>query len=190
MSTQDASDIIDRVLISEDRLRARIAELGRAISADYAGRDLLLVSILKGSVVFLSDLMRCIDIPHQIDFMAVSSYGVGARISSGVVRIVMDLATNIEGRNVLIVEDIIDTGETLDYITRILRERGPKSLRICTLLNKFERRRVNIPLDYVGFDIPNAYVFGYGLDVDELHRNLPFVATLRDGASAQGVLPT
>ncbi len=186
MTVRNAGDIIDTILIPEDRLRARIAELGRAISEDYEGRDLLLVSILKGSVIFLSDLMRCITVPHQIDFMAVSSYGVGARISSGVVRIVMDLATSIEGRNVLIVEDIIDTGETLDYITRILRERGPKSLRICTLLNKVERRRVDIPVDYVGFDIPNAYVFGYGLDVDEFHRNLPFVATLRDGATVHG----
>ena len=185
MSAQDAALITRQVLIFEEALRTRIGELGRAISADYAGQDLLLVAILKGSVIFLSDLMRAISMPHQIDFMAVSSYGVGARISSGVVRIVMDLATNIEDRNVLIVEDIIDTGQTLDYITRILRERGPRSLRICALLNKASRRQVHIPLDYVGFDIPDQYVFGYGLDVDEFHRNLPYIATLKDGASAQ-----
>jgi hypoxanthine phosphoribosyltransferase len=183
---QVANSITQGVLISEEELRHRIHELGQAISVDYAGQDLLLVAILKGSVIFLADLMRAITIPHQIDFMAVSSYGVGARISSGVVRIVMDLATNIEGRNVLIVEDIIDTGQTLDYIIRILGERGPKSLRICTLLNKGSRREVEIPVDFIGFDIPNEYVFGFGLDVDELHRNLPYVATLKPGASAQG----
>jgi len=185
MRTQDAARITKEVLIPEERLHQRIRELAQAISADYAGQDLLLVAILKGSVIFLSDLMRALTIPHQIDFMAVSSYGVGARASSGVVRIVMDLATNIEGRNVLIVEDIIDTGQTLDYITRILRERAPKSLRICTLLNKPSRREIEIPVDYVGFDIPNHYVFGFGLDVDEFYRELPYVAILKEGASAQ-----
>jgi len=144
------------ILISEDKLQARIAELGQAISADYAGKDLLLVCVLKGGVMFLTDLMRHITVPHSIDFMAVSSYGVAARESSGVVRILMDLSTNIEGRHVLIV-----------------------SLRICTLLNKVERREVDIPLDYVGFDIPNKFVFGYGLDLDELYRDLPFVAVLK-----------
>ena len=183
MQTQDADLITHRILIGEEQLRQRIAELGQAISADYAGADLLLVAILKGSVLFLADLMRAISIPHCIDFMAVTSYGVGARISTGVVRILMDLETNIEGRNVLIVEDIIDTGQTLDYITRILRERGPKSLRICTLLDKASRREVPVPLDYVGFEIPNEYVFGYGLDVDEFHRNLPYIATLKPGGS-------
>ncbi len=185
MQAQEPARLTQEVLISEEQLRRRIQELGQAISADYAGQDLLLVAILKGSVIFLADLMRAISIPHQIDFMAVSSYGVGARISSGVVRILMDLAANIEGRNVLIVEDIIDTGQTLDYITRILRERGPKSLRICTLLNKASRRQVDIPVDYVGFDIPDKFVFGFGLDVDELHRGLPYVAVLKPGASAQ-----
>ncbi len=184
MSVQQAAETTREILITEEQLHTRIAELGQAVSADYAGQDLLLVAILKGSVVFLSDLMRAISIPHQIDFMAVSSYGVGARISSGVVRIVMDLSTSIEGRNVLIVEDIIDTGETLGYITRILRERGPRSLRICTLLNKASRRRVDIPVDYVGFDIPNKFVFGFGLDVDEFQRNLPFVAAMKNGSSA------
>ncbi len=183
MHIQDAANNAKEVLITEENLQGRIRELGEAVSADYAGQDLLLVAVLKGSVIFLSDLMRALSVPHQIDFMAVSSYGVGARVSSGVVRIVMDLATNIEGRNVLIVEDIIDTGQTLDYIVRILQERGPKSLRICTLLNKPSRREVDIPVDYVGFDIPNRYVFGYGLDIDEFHRNLPYVAALKDGAS-------
>ena len=167
------------ILISEDKLQARIAELGQAISTDYAGQDLLLVCVLKGGVMFLTDLMQHITIPHSIDFMAISSYGIAARESSGVVRILMDLSTNIEGRNVLIVEDIIDTGHTLAYITRLLRARQPASLRICTLLNKAERREVDIPLDYVGFDIPNKFVFGYGLDLDELYRDLPFVAVLK-----------
>ena len=189
MNAQDAASTATETLITEKRLRKRIVELGQAISRDYAGQDLLLVAILKGSVVFLSDLMRAISIPHQIDFMAVSSYGVGVRISSGVVRILMDLATSIEGRNVLIVEDIIDTGQTLDYIIRILHERAPGSLRICTLLNKASRRQVNIPLDYVGFDIPNRYVFGFGLDVDEFRRNLPYVAMLKDGAPAGAEKP-
>ncbi|HOG45910.1 MAG TPA: hypoxanthine phosphoribosyltransferase [Anaerolineae bacterium] len=185
MQAQEASRLTQEVLIAEDEVQVRIAELGRAISNDYGGQDLLLVAILKGSVVFLADLMRAITIPHQIDFMAVTSYGVGARASSGVVRILMDLAANIEGRNVLIIEDIIDTGQTLHYITRILHERGPKSLRICTLLNKASRREVDIPVDYVGFDIPDSFVFGFGLDVDEFHRNLPYVAVLKPGASAQ-----
>lgn len=184
MSTQDVAPATRETLISEEQLHRRIAELGQAISEGYQGQDLLLVAILKGSVIFLSDLMRAIRIPHQIDFMAVSSYGAGARVSSGVVRILMDLETNIEGRNVLIVEDIIDTGQTLDYIIRILRERGPKSLRICTLLDKAGRRIVDIPVDYVGFEIPNRYVFGFGLDIDEFQRNLPYVAVLRNGAGA------
>ena len=186
MTVLNSDAIVRDILIGEDQLRQRVAELGHEVSALYQGQDLLLVAVLKGSVVFLSDLMRALSIPHQIDFMAVSSYGVGARISSGVVRIVMDLATNIEGRNVLIVEDIVDTGQTLDYIRRILGERGPRSLRICTLLSKPSRREVDVPIDFVGFDIPNEYVFGYGLDVDELYRHLPFIATLKPGASPQG----
>ncbi len=185
MQAQEASRLTQEVLISEETLRTRIHELGQAISADYAGQDLLLVAILKGSVIFLSDLMRAISVPHQVDFMAVTSYGVGARISSGAVRILMDLATSIENRNVLIVEDIIDTGQTLHYINRILRERGPKSVRICTLLDKASRREVDIPVDYVGFEIPDCFVFGFGLDVDEFHRGLPYVAVLKAGASAQ-----
>lgn len=173
-------EFLEEVLIPEEAIQQRVAELGAEISRDYEGVDqLLLVCILRGAVVFLADLMRKIAVPTAIDFMAVSSYGVGARTSSGVVRILMDLKTNIEGRHVLIVEDIIDTGRTLDYITRVLRERRPASLKVCCLLSKPERREVHVPIDYVGFDIPDRYVFGYGLDVDELWRQLPFVGVLR-----------
>jgi len=168
---------IEDVLIPADTLQARIAELGAQISRDYEGQDLLLLAVLKGSVLFLTDLMRHITIPHSIDFMATSSYGPGLE-SSGAVRILKDLDQPIEGRNVLIVEDIIDTGATLDYLLRILRARLPRSLEICTLLNKPGRRLVNVPVRYIGFDIPNKFVFGYGLDLAELYRNLPFVATL------------
>jgi hypoxanthine phosphoribosyltransferase len=163
-------------------LQSRIAELGQQISQDYAGRDLLLVCILKGGVLFLTDLMRNITIPHAINFMAVSSYGAGSRESTGAVRILMDLETNIEGRNVLLVEDIIDSGHTLAYITRVLRARNPNSLRVCTLLDKFERREVDVRLDYVGFQIPNKFVFGYGLDLDEVYRNLPFIGVVKPDA--------
>lgn len=173
-------EFLEEVLIPEEAIQQRVAELGAEISRDYEGVDqLLLVCILRGAVVFLADLMRKITVPTAIDFMAVSSYGVGARTSSGVVRILMDLKTNIEGRHVLLVEDIIDTGRTLDYITRVLRERRPASLKVCCLLSKPGRREVHVPIDYVGFDIPDRYVFGYGLDVDELWRQLPFVGVLR-----------
>ncbi|HXV99290.1 MAG TPA: hypoxanthine phosphoribosyltransferase [Anaerolineae bacterium] len=163
-------------LINEERLQARIKELGRQISADYAGHDLLLLCILKGGVLFLSDLMRQLTIPHEIDFLAVSSYGKEVRESTGVVRILKDLDEPIAGRSVLIVEDIVDTGHTLAYITNILQARQPASLKICTLLDKVERRQVEIPVDYVGFVIPDKFVFGYGLDLDEKLRNLPFIA--------------
>lgn len=168
---------IKEILIPADRLQQRICELGAQISQDYAGQDLLLLAVLKGSVLFLSDLMRCITIPHAIDFMATSSYGASTE-SSGVVRILKDLDEPIEGRNVLIVEDIIDTGHTLSYLMRMLSARMPRSLRICTLLNKPGRREVEVPVDYVGFDIPNEFVLGYGLDYAELYRNLPYVAVL------------
>lgn len=173
-------EIAEGVLIPADELQARVAELGAEISRDYAGKDPLLVCILKGGVFFLVDLIRHLTIPHMIDFMAVSSYGTGVRESTGVVRILMDLNTDISGRHVLLVEDIVDTGHTLDYILRILQERGPASLKVCALLNKAARRKVEIPIEYVGFEIPDKYVFGYGLDVDERYRNLPLVATLRD----------
>lgn len=168
---------IAEILIPSDKLQARVAELGAEISRDYAGQDLLLLAVLKGSVIFLSDLMRQITVPHAIDFMATSSYGTGME-SSGVVRILKDLDAPIEGRNVLIVEDIIDTGHTLDYLVRILRARMPRSLRICTLLNKPSRREAPVQVDYVGFDIPNKFVFGYGLDYMQLYRNLPYIAVL------------
>jgi hypoxanthine phosphoribosyltransferase len=163
-------------LINEERLQTRIKELGRQISADYAGHDLLLLCILKGGVLFLSDLMRQLTIPHEIDFLAVSSYGKEVRESTGVVRILKDLDEPIAGRSVLIVEDIVDTGHTLAYITNILQARQPASLKICTLLDKVERRQVEIPVDYIGFVIPDKFVFGYGLDLDEKLRNLPFIA--------------
>jgi len=168
---------VKEILIPEDRLQQRIGELGAQISRDYAGEDLLLLAVLKGSVLFLSDLMRHITIPHAVVFMATSSYGASTE-SSGIVRILKDLDEPIQGRNVLIVEDIIDTGHTLDYLLRLLRARMPKSLRICTLLNKPDRREVDVHVDYIGFDIPNEFVLGYGLDYDELYRNLPYVAVL------------
>ena len=170
---------IAKILITREQLQQRIAELGDALSREYAGKDLLLVCVLKGGVLFLSDLMRAIHIPHEIDFMAISSYGGGRTESSGVVRIVMDLNRNIANRNVVIVEDIIDTGHTLSYMTENLRTRNPRSLKICTLLNKPSRREVDVHVDYIGFDIPNEFVVGYGLDYDEIYRNLPFVGVLK-----------
>jgi hypoxanthine phosphoribosyltransferase len=175
----DWQEYVEEVLVSEGTLQERIAELGTQISADYEGKDLLLVCVLKGGVMFLTDLMRHITIPHRIDFMAISSYGTGARESSGIVRILMDLSTDIKGRDVLIVEDIIDTGHTLDYILRLLQTRNPASLRVCCLLDKPSRREVPIAVDYLGFSIPDKYVFGYGLDLDEYYRDLPMVATLK-----------
>ena len=174
-------------LIDEEQLQTRIRELGAEISKDYAGQDLLLLCILKGGVLFLTDLMREITVPHDIDFMAVSSYGKEIRESTGIVRILKDLDEPINGRNVLIVEDIIDTGHTLEYILRLLRARSPASLRICCLLDKPSRREVSITVDYLGFSIPDKYVFGYGLDLDELYRDLPLVATLRPELYSQFV---
>jgi len=178
--------LVGEVLLDPVSIDRRVCELGAQISADYAGTaDLLMVSILKGSVAFLVDLMRQVTIPHAVDFMAVSSYGAHARTTSGTVRIDMDLRQVIEGRTILIVEDIVDSGLTLDYICRLLRERQPKSLRICTLLSKPSRRRVDLPLDYIGFEIPDKFVFGYGLDWDEHYRNLPFIAVVADGGIAK-----
>ena len=168
---------ISEILIPSDKLQARIAELGAEVSNDYADRDLLLLAVLKGSVVFLSDLMRQITVPHDIDFMATSSYGSAVE-SSGAVKILKDLDEPIQGRDVLIVEDIIDTGMTLDYLTRTLRARLPRSLRVCTLLNKPSRREVDVPVDYIGFDIPNKFVLGYGLDFQQKYRNLPYIGVL------------
>jgi len=175
----DLEQDLAKILITPEQLQKRITELGEAISRDYAGKDLLLVCVLKGGVLFLSDLIRAIYIPHAIDFMAISSYGGTRTESSGVVRIVMDLNTNIANRSVLIVEDIIDTGRTLTYITELLKTRNPTSIKICTLLNKPSRREVDVPLDYIGFDIPNEFVVGYGLDYNEIYRNLPFIGVLK-----------
>ena len=169
---------IERVLVDAAAVQARIRELAAQISDAYHGQDLLMISVLKGSIVFMADLMRYITIPHEIDFMATSSYGAGTR-SSGVVRILKDLNQSIEGRNVLIVEDIIDSGHTLSYLLRILQERQPDSLRIVTLLDKPERREVDIVVDWVGFSIPNDFVVGYGLDYNELYRNLPYIGVLK-----------
>lgn len=169
---------IAKILLTEEDIRERTQELGTRISEDYAGRDLMLICVLKGGFMFLSDLLRAISVPLSVDFMATSSYGAGIE-SSGVVRILKDLDVPIEGRNILIVEDIIDTGHTLDYLLRILDERQPASLRICTLLNKPDRREADIKIDYLGFNIPNEFVVGYGLDFDELYRNLAYIGVLK-----------
>lgn len=171
-----------KTLFKPEQLQVRIRELGAEISRDYKGKDLLLVCVLKGGILFLTDLMRSLTIPHAIDFMAISSYG-GTRIeSSGVVRILMDLNSNIENRNVLVVEDIVDTGRTLHYIIENLMTRDPASLKVCTLLSKPSRREIEVKLDYVGFEIPNEFVVGYGLDFDELYRNLNFIGVLKEEA--------
>src|SRR5690348_1378338 len=170
---------IGEILVEADDLRERVKELGEEISADYADRDLLLVGVLKGAVFFLSDLMRHLEVPCEVDFMAVASYG-SSTDSSGVVRILKDLDIPIEGREVLIVEDIVDSGLTLSYLLRTLRARNPKSLEACALLTKPERRKVDRPIRYVGFEIPNRFAIGYGLDHAEKFRNLPYVAVLAD----------
>ncbi|HLF91626.1 MAG TPA: hypoxanthine phosphoribosyltransferase [Anaerolineales bacterium] len=172
------TDFLQEILIDETALQNRITELGAEISRDYAGEDLLLICILRGGVLFLTDLMRRITIPHTIDFMAVSSYGAGARESTGHVRINFDLKTDIYNCNVLLVEDIIDSGYTLKTVLEILEIRRPKTLRVCTLLDKTERRKVEVPIHYAGFVIPDKFVFGYGLDIDEYYRNLPFIAAV------------
>jgi hypoxanthine phosphoribosyltransferase len=168
---------VGEILIEADALQARIGELGAEISADYAGRDLLLVGVLKGAVFFMADLMRELTVPCEIDFMAISSYGA-ATDSSGVVRILKDLDINVSGRDVLVVEDIIDSGLTLSYLMRNLRARKPTTLEVVTLLTKPERREIDVPVRYVGFEIPNRFVIGYGLDFAERYRNLPYVAVL------------
>jgi hypoxanthine phosphoribosyltransferase len=177
---QSYQDFLSEILIPEQKLQERIKELGEQISQDYQGKDLHLVCILRGGVMFLTDLMRQIDVPHSIDFMAISSYGVGVREASGHVRLTMDLRDDIQGRDVLLVEDIVDSGNTLSSVLGLLATRKPKSLRVCTLLDKAERRETEVPLDYVGFVIPNKYVFGYGLDLDEFYRELPFVGVVNE----------
>ncbi len=176
---RDYREFLAEILIPEDRLQARVQELGAAISRDFAGKDLMLVCILRGGVMFLADLMRVLSVPHTVDFMAVSSYGAGVRSTTGQVRISLDLTTSIEGRNVLIVEDIIDSGFTLASVLELLSARRPHSLQVCTLLDKAERRETEVPIAYCGFVIPNKFVFGYGLDLDEYYRNLPFVGVVQ-----------
>ncbi len=169
--------LIGETLVPEDRLAQRVRELAAEISRDYAGRDLLLVGVLKGAVFFLSDLMRHLEIPVEVDFMAVASYGSATK-SSGVVRILKDLDAVIEGRDVLIIEDIVDSGLTLQYLLRNLAGRDPRSLEVCALLVKPDRQKVELPTRYVGFEIPNRFAIGYGLDYAERYRNLPYVAAL------------
>jgi hypoxanthine phosphoribosyltransferase len=176
-------ELIGDILVSEEKLQKRVAELGAEISRDYEGRDLIMVGILKGAVLFLADLMRNLTVDPVLDFMAVSSYG-SSTDSSGVVRILKDLDAPIEGRDVLIVEDIIDSGLTLHYLLRNLKARNPASLEVCSLLTKPERRRVEDPIRYVGFEIANRFAIGYGLDYKQRFRNLPFVAALDDPESA------
>ena len=180
----ELSAAVSEILIDEETLHGRIAELGAQVSDDYRGEDLLLIGVLKGAIFFMADLMRSIDIPCEVDFMAISSYGAGID-SSGVVRILKDLDVSIEGRNVLVVEDIIDSGLTLSYLLRNLEAREPASLEVCALLTKPERRENDVVCRYVGFEIPNRFVIGYGLDFAERYRNLPFVGVLRDELAAQ-----
>jgi len=177
---------VGEVLIDAERLQARIQELGEEITADYAGKELLLVGVLKGAVFFMADLMRAIAVPCEIDFMAISSYGASTD-SSGVVRILKDLDINIEGRHVLVVEDIVDSGLTLSYLVRNLESREPASLEVCALLTKPERRENEVDVRYVGFEIPNKFVIGYGLDFAERYRNLPYVGVLHDELMPEGV---
>ncbi|NLW23439.1 MAG: hypoxanthine phosphoribosyltransferase [Tissierellia bacterium] len=172
-------NVIKKVLLTEEVIEARIKELGKQISEDYKGKNLMLVGILKGAVIFMSQLAKNIDIPVQMDFMAVSSYGKSSE-STGVVRIIKDLDCSIEDKDILIVEDIIDTGLTLSYLTDNLKKRGPKSVKIVTLLDKPERRKADVPVDYTGFVIPDEFVVGYGLDYAEKYRNLPFIAALKE----------
>lgn len=175
---QDYKNFMSEIVVSDEVLQKRIAELGAEINRDYQGEAVLLVCILRGGVMFLTDLMRYLTIPVQLDFMAVSSYAIGARQSSGQARITLDLQTDIAGRNVLLVEDIVDSGYTLEAVLSLLHTRHPKSLKTCVLLDKVERREVEVPIDYCGFVIPDKFVFGYGLDIDEYYRNLPFIGAV------------
>ena len=175
---QHYSEYMDEILISEEVLQKRITELATDISHDFQDQPLLLICILRGGVMFLTDLIKHIKSPLAIDFMAVSSYGIGARNSSGMVRITLDLNTSITNKDVIIVEDIIDSGRTLASVIELLETRNPKSLCVCTLLDKYQRREVDVPIRYCGFKIEDKFVFGYGLDMDEYYRNLPFIGTV------------
>jgi hypoxanthine phosphoribosyltransferase len=174
---QDYHEYLDQILVNEEQLQKRIAELGAEISRDYSGKSLHMICILRGGVMFLTDLMRQVTIPCTVDFMAVSSYGT-ARKSTGQVRITLDLNQEIQARHVLLVEDIVDSGYTIRSVLDLLETRKPLSLKVCTLLDKPERREVDVPIHYRGFQIPNKFVFGYGLDIDEYYRNLPFIGTV------------
>ena len=186
MSQTELESAVGEVLIDAATLKERVAELGAEVSADYQGRDLLLIGVLKGAVFFMADLMRRLTIPCEVDFMAISSYGASTD-SSGVVRILKDLDINIEGRHVLVVEDIIDSGLTLSYLMRNLESREPATLEVCALLTKPERREIDVDVRYVGFEIPNHFVIGYGLDFGERYRNLPYVAVLSENALTEAV---
>jgi len=175
---QNYEEVLSEILIDSATLQARVKELGAQISADYPEGNLLLICILRGGVPFMVDLSRSITAPHMMDFMAVSSYGVGARQSTGSARVTLDLQTDIGGKDVLLVEDIIDSGHTIASVLNMLKTRNPKSLKVCALLDKPERREADVPIHYLGFSIPNKFVFGYGLDLDEYHRNLPFVGVV------------
>jgi hypoxanthine phosphoribosyltransferase len=185
MTQAELEAAVGEVLIDEDALASRITELADEVSTDYAGRDLLLIGVLKGAVFFMADLMRQITVPCEVDFMAISSYG-GSTDSSGVVRILKDLDINIRDRDVLVVEDIIDSGLTLQYLMRNLRSREPSSLEVCALMTKPARREIEIPVRYIGFEIPNRFVIGYGLDFAERYRNLPYVGVLNENVIPAG----
>jgi hypoxanthine phosphoribosyltransferase len=174
---QDYRDFIDEVLVDAETIQKRVAELGAQISRDYAGEELLVVCLLRGGITFTADLTRYLTISHTLDCMSLSSYGVGNYATSGNVRVNLDLMTNIESLNVLLVEDIVDSGRTLAHVLEMLRTREPKSLRVCVLLDKKYRREVPVEVDYVGFDVPDKYVFGYGIDIDERYRHLRFIAS-------------
>jgi hypoxanthine phosphoribosyltransferase len=186
MSQTELERAVGEILIDEETLGARIAELGAEVSADYASHDLLLIGVLKGAVFFMADLMRHLTVQCEVDFMAISSYG-DSTDSSGIVRILKDLDINIEGRDVLVVEDIIDSGLTLSYLMRNLESREPASLEVCALMTKPARREIDVPVRYIGFEIPNRFVVGYGLDFGERYRNLPYVAVLSEELLPEGL---
>ena len=177
----DMREDIGEILVTEEQIRDAVSGLGRTLTNDYQGSDLLLVGVLRGAIMFIVDLARAIDLPLTMDFMAVASYGASTQ-TSGIVRILKDLDSSIEGKHVLVVEDIIDSGLTLTYILETLRTRNPASVRVCALLSKPERRRVEVPIDYLCFEIPDAFVVGYGLDYGQIYRNLPFIGVLKPEA--------
>ena len=174
---RDYQEFIDEILVDEKTIERRVSELGAQVSQDYTGQELLVVCLLRGGMTFTADLTRFLTIPHTLDCMSLSSYGTGHYSSSGNVRVNLDLMTNIEGLNVLLVDDIVDSGRTLAHVLQMLKTREPKSLKVCVLLDKKYRREVPVEVDYVGFDVPDKYVFGYGIDIDEHYRNLRFIAS-------------